>query len=65
MTVRNNFLDYIKGIACIGVVFIHCSFPYVFGDIIANLAAFGVPMFFMISGYYLANNAGGEKFRRF
>lgn len=54
---RNLFLDFLKGIACIGVVFIHVTFPGKFGEIISYLARFAVPMFFMISGYYAYDNS--------
>ena len=49
----NHFLDCLKGIACIGVVFIHVHFPGFVGDIVWRLAQFAVPIFFMISGYFL------------
>lgn len=58
LTDRNNFLNFLKGIGCIGVVFIHVLFPGVFGKIIARLAAFAVPVFFLISGYYAFEKGG-------
>ena len=45
-------LNMLKGLACIGVLFIHISFPGTFGLVIARLSLFGVPIFFMISGYF-------------
>lgn len=48
----NHFLDTIKGIACIGVVFIHVHFLGILGDVIARLFNFAVPIFFMTSGYF-------------
>lgn len=51
-TERNRCLDSLKGIACIGVVFIHVRFPGEIGNFIWMLARFAVPVFFMISGYY-------------
>ena len=46
-------IDVIRLIACILVVFIHSKFPGTIGDIIQALARFGVPVFFVISGYFL------------
>lgn len=50
---RNPNLDVAKAIACIGVVLMHCSFPGVTGKFAAYLFKFAVPLFFMISGYFL------------
>lgn len=52
VTHRNSYFDFLKGIACISVVFIHCQFPGTFGIIIGALLKLAVPLFFMISGYY-------------
>jgi hypothetical protein len=49
---RNQFLDFLKGIGCIGVVFIHVKFPGQAGQIISIIAGFAVPIFYMIAGYY-------------
>lgn len=43
---RNYSLDFLKGIGCIGVVFIHIFFPGVFGRIIMKISQFAVPVFF-------------------
>ena len=48
----NYCLDFIKGIACIFVVFFHCSFPGIMGMSIAAVGRFAVPFFFMVSGYF-------------
>lgn len=45
-------LNLLKGFACIGVVFIHVSFPGVIGGIIKHASAYAVPIFFLIAGYY-------------
>ena len=50
--VRNYCLDYIKGIACIFVVFMHCEFPGILGVLVQSISRFSVPLFFMISGYF-------------
>lgn len=56
MKTKNRCFDFLKGMACIGVVFIHIIFPGIFGEIIIKAARFAVPLFFMISGYYLWND---------
>ena len=48
----NSCFDFIKGIACICVVFMHCEFPGLFGIVVQTVSRFCVPFFFMISGYY-------------
>ena len=54
----NSCFDFIKGIACICVVFMHCEFPDVFGTAVQTISRFCVPFFFMISGYYSYYNEG-------
>ena len=49
---RNWQFDFLKGISCIFVVFLHCRFPDVIGDLIIYAFRFPVPIFFMITGYY-------------
>lgn len=48
----NQRLNWLKGIACIGIVFIHIQFPTVFGKLLIAYARAGVALFFIISGYY-------------
>lgn len=48
----NYCLDFIKGIACIFVVFMHCEFPGIMGIIVQAVSRFCVPLFFMVSGYF-------------
>ena len=48
----NSCFDFIKGIACIFVVFMHCEFPGLLGTVVQAVSRFCVPFFFMISGYY-------------
>ena len=48
----NYCLDFVKGIACILVVLIHCKFPGRVGLSVQAVARFAVPLFFMVSGYY-------------
>lgn len=52
--VRYDSLNTLKGLACIGVILMHCVFPGVFGKTIQYLFKFAVPCFFMISGFFLA-----------
>lgn len=55
MVTQNKCLNFLKGIACIGVIFLHFAYPGIVGDIIDKIARFAVPLFFMISGYFLWN----------
>jgi surface polysaccharide O-acyltransferase-like enzyme len=48
----NYNLDFIKGIACICVVFMHCEFPGILGTMVQAMSRFCVPLFFMVSGYF-------------
>lgn len=48
----NYFLNYLKGLACMGIVLVHCRFPSVPGAVITAFARSGIPFFFMLSGYY-------------
>lgn len=52
----NYCLDYIKGIACIFVVFMHCEFPGKMGIVVQAISRFCVPLFFMVSGYFCYNS---------
>ena len=60
----NYCLDFIKGIACIFVVFMHCEFPGIMGVAVQAISRFCVPFFFMVSGYFcfrpLLQNADGQ-----
>ena len=49
----NNTLNLLKGLACMGVVFIHVNFPGELGQIVIALSRSAVALFFLISGYYL------------
>ncbi|MDM3745030.1 acyltransferase family protein [Proteus mirabilis] len=67
MEKRVNYIDYIRAFACIMVVLIHTSAPYVnnkniigelsweFANIIDALSRPAVPLFFMMSGYFFLN----------
>lgn len=50
---QNQYLNYWKGIACFGVVFVHTGFPIENLDgMLQTMFRFAVPLFFMISGYF-------------
>ena len=55
---RNYCLDFVKGIACICVVFMHCEFPGRLGILIQCVSRFCVPFFFMVSGYFCYKESG-------
>lgn len=48
----NYCLDFIKGIACMFVVFMHCEFPGLTGVAVQAISRFCVPFFFMVSGFF-------------
>ena len=48
----NSCLDFLKGIACMFVVFMHCEFPGIIGIAVQAISRFCVPFFFMVSGYF-------------
>lgn len=48
----NYCLDFLKGIACMFVVFMHCEFPGITGIAVQAISRFCVPFFFMVSGYF-------------
>ena len=49
----NYFLNYLKGLACFGVVFFHVKLPhYVLDGVIQAMFRFAIPLFFMVSGYF-------------
>ena len=52
MNMKNDCLNVCKGIAAFFIVFIHCNFPSPVGGMMNGLARFGVPLFFMVSGYF-------------
>ena len=56
MKIRNNNIDIIKGISCIGVMLIHCDYPKTITKYIKVINRFGVPFFFFVSGYYFLKN---------
>ena len=56
---KNYYLNYWKGIACFGVVFVHTRFPiYEVDGVLQTLFRFTIPLFFMISGYFCYGKDG-------
>ena len=49
---RNSSMDVLKGIAALFVIWIHEQFPGIFGQVVNQLGAFAVPVFFMVSGFF-------------
>lgn len=60
---RNTSLDLLKGIAALFVIWIHEQFPGVTGQLIDQIGAFAVPVFFMVSGYF-SHSSSREKLAR-
>lgn len=60
----NYCLDFVKGIACIFVVWMHCEFPGVMGTVVQAVSRFSVPFFFMVSGYFCFQVTEKEKMRQ-
>ena len=56
----NYCLDFIKGIACIFVVLMHCEFPGRLGIVVQTISRFCVPIFFMVSGYFCFKEGAGK-----
>lgn len=58
--VGNALLYSFEGAACISVIFIHCMLPSWPGILMCGLARFAVPLFFIVSGYYLCKGSEQE-----
>ena len=54
--IKNHTLDILKVVCSILIVFNHCVFPGTTGEIIKAFSRIAVPIFFLISGYYVFNN---------
>lgn len=55
--IKNHTLDILKVVCSILIVFNHCVFPGTTGEIIKAFSRIAVPIFFLISGYYVFNNS--------
>lgn len=51
-------LNCAKGIACVFVILIHCTFPGIVGEMLRAIARFAVPLFFTVTGYFLLDLYG-------
>lgn len=49
---QNECLNFLKGVACILIVYLHMGFPEPVGSIINVIAKMSVQLFFMVSGYF-------------
>lgn len=54
---KNASLQVFKIIAACLIVFIHWSFPGLFGTLVISVARFAVPFFFTVSGFFLIKNS--------
>ncbi len=57
---QNRFINLVKCIACIMVIWIHVRFPGDFGVYVSALARFAVPFFFAVSGRFLMKEQQSE-----
>ena len=53
---RWDSIDFIKGLACIAVVFIHVKFPWPFAKPVTAFSRFAVPFFFAVSGFFFTSH---------
>lgn len=49
---QNECLNFLKGIACILIVYLHMGFPEPIGSVVSVISKMSVQLFFMISGYF-------------
>lgn len=52
---KNGCLNFVKGCACFGVLYMHTGYDCLFSSMVACLSRFAVLIFFMVSGYYCYN----------
>ena len=52
---RWNSIDFLNGLACIAVVFIHVKFPTPFDKPVTAFSRFAVPFFFAVSGFFFSS----------
>lgn len=52
---KNHTLNYLKALACFCVIMLHCGLPGIVGKLLYGPSRFAVPVFFMISGYFVYN----------
>ena len=49
---QNNTMNFLKGMACLSIVWMHTNSGGVINQAIVCMARFGIPVFFMVSGYF-------------
>lgn len=49
---QNNSLNFLKGLACLAIVWMHTNSGGAVNQVIVCMARFGIPIFFMVSGYF-------------
>ena len=49
---QNNSLNFLKGLACLAIVWMHTNSGGTVNQVIVCMARFGIPIFFMVSGYF-------------
>ena len=49
---KNHLINFVKGVAALGVVLVHFQFPGVLGKVLCSIGVCGVVFFFLVSGYY-------------
>lgn len=52
---QNECLNFFKGVSCWGILYMHTSYDCLVSSFISCLVRFAIPLFFMISGYYIYN----------
>jgi len=57
---RNGAIDLLKLISALFIVVVHSSYPSDFGFAMNAIARFSVPIFFMITGYYVVQSEDKE-----
>jgi len=53
---RNNTLNFFKGLACFAIVWMHTNSGGLVNQVVVCMARFGIPVFFMVSGYFTYKN---------
>lgn len=61
MRKENKSINFLKGIACILVILNHYHSLGTVGNIVYSISHLGVPVFFMVSGYFLYNGTDTVK----
>ncbi len=57
----NYCLNFLKGLACFFVIYMHTSFDSKISSVIVCAGRFAVPLFFIISGYYCVRETSDQK----